>query len=344
MVALRPVQRLRVTRSTRSRLLNASPPPIRSQRDVRPKGGKGGIPPSREVTPKHVTRFYLKRVCVTPSHGSTMTRRYSLRLLGLSPEMPAFQDKCFICQLDLDIRSVLGCHRMSCCGKFIHHRCFHRAHQTSSQCGHCRLMPDEDTSSDDTLRANESLDESDDNPTHETTPAYVTPPELWGPTQIERARTAIADLRHTSYAHTIHQRGTQFWDELPYVIDPMVWYMMWVNLDWFISTNPEGPRPLYIHAAIYLPVQPVQRVRKIIYRLINKTIPDDVWPCLRIVHYRLRFQFIPNEQLQGPNAYPFDPNEITVTHIRFTRFWSPTEYPQDYPYTNDFHPTPPSSP
>ena len=268
----------------------------------------------------------------------SMIRRRSSRLLGLPPDMPAFQDKCFICQSDLDIRSVLGCHRMPCCGKFIHHRCFRRAHQTSSQCGHCRLMPDEDTSSDDTLRANESLDESDDNP------AYVTPPELRGPTQIERARTAIADLRATSYAHRIHQRGSQYWDELPYHIDPMVWYMMWVNLDWFVSTNPEGPRPLFIHAAIFTPVQPVQRVRKIMYRLINKTIPDDVRPCLLSLHYRLRFQFIPQQQLHGANAYPFDPNEITMTHIRFTRFWSPPDHPEDYPYTTDFQPTPPSSP
>ena len=252
--------------------------------------------------------------------------------------MPAFQDKCFICQSELDIRSVLGCHRMSCCGKFIHHRCFHRAHQTSSQCGHCRLMPDEDTSSNDTLRANESLDESDDNP------VYVTPPELRGPTLIERARTAIADLRATSYAHRIHQHGSRYWDELPYPIDSMVWYLMWVNLDWFISTNPEGPRPLYIHAAIFLPVQPIQRVRKIMYRLINQTIPDEARPCLLSIHFRIRFHFIPQQQLQGPNAYPFDPNEITVTHIRFTRYWSPPEYPEDYPYTTDILPSPPSSP
>ena len=263
----------------------------------------------------------------------SMVRRRSLRLLGLEPEMLAFQDKCFICLSNLDIRSVLGCHRMSCCGKFIHHRCFHRAHQTSSQCGHCRLMPDED--SDDTLLAEESLDESDDNP------AYVTPPELRGPTQIERARTAIADLRATSYAHRIHQHGTQYWDELPHHIDPMVWYMMWVNLDWFISTNPKGPRPLFIHAAIFLPVQPDQRVRKIMYRLINKTIPDEARPCLQSLHYRVRFHYIP-AQLQG--TFPYDPDEITVTHIRYTRFWSPTDYPEDYPYTTDFQPTPPSSP
>ena len=118
-----------------------------------------------------------------------MARRHSLRLLGLPPEMPAFQDKCFICQSDLDIRSVLGCHRMPCCGKFIHHRCFHRAHQTSSQCGHCRLMPDEDTASDDTLRANERLDESDDNPT------YVTPETTPG-------------LRHTAGTTRSHANRT----------------------------------------------------------------------------------------------------------------------------------------
>ena len=199
-------------------------------------------------------------------------------------------------------------------------------------------MPDEDTNSNDTLRANESLDDSNENP------VYVTPPELRGPTLIERVRTAIADLRATSYAHTIHQHGTRYWDELPYYIDPMVWYLMWVNLDWFISTNPEGPRCLFIHADIFTPVQLVQRVRKIMYRLINETIPDAVRPCLRSVHYRIRFHHIQQQQMVGPFAHPFDTNEITVTHIRFTRFWSPPEYPEDYPYTTDFHPTPQSSP
>ena len=94
-------------------------------------------------------------------------------------------------------------------------------------------MPDEDTTSNDTLRANESLDESsDDNPIW----AYVTPPELRGPTQIERARTAIADLRSSAAAHNLHHAGTPSWEFLPYPIDPMVWYLFWVNLDWFIST------------------------------------------------------------------------------------------------------------
>ena len=172
--------------------------------------GDRGYPPL--VTSRHTRdTSLLKREChaFSPSLFN-MACRQSLRLMGLGPEMPAFHDKCFICQSDLDIRSVLGCHMMPCCGKFIHQRCFRKARQTSFQCGHCRLMPDEDTSSNDTLRANESLDESDDGP------AYVTPPELRGPTQIERARSAIADLRATSYAHTLHQRGTQYLDELPY--------------------------------------------------------------------------------------------------------------------------------
>ena len=71
-----------------------------------------------------------------------------------------------------------------------------------------------------------------------------------------------------------------------------------------------------------------------------------VWPLrgLRSVHYRIRFHHIQQQQMVGPFAYPFDTNEITVTHIRFTRFWSPPEYPEDYPYTTDFHHTPQSSP
>ena len=124
--------------------------------------GIGGIPPLVTSRPTRDTPL-LKRACHTFSRFN-MAQRHRLRLLGLGPEMPAFQDKCFICQSNLDIRTVLGCHMMPCCGKFIHQRCFRKARQTSFQCGHCRLMPDKDTSSNDTLRANESLDESDDNP------------------------------------------------------------------------------------------------------------------------------------------------------------------------------------
>ena len=274
----------------------------------------------------------------------SIARRQSLRLLGLGPEVQAFQDKCFICQLDLDIACVTRCHAMPCCGKFIHHRCFHKARHTSFQCGHCRLIPDED--SNDTLRANESLDESsEDNPmyvTPETTPAYVTPPELRGPTQIERARTAIADLRSSAAAHNLHHPGTPSWEFLPYPIDPMVWYLFWVNLDWFISTIPEGSRELYIHAIVYTPADPMQHVRRTIYRLIHSIIPQEVMPCLHSVMYRIRFRQI--ERNMGPFAYPYDPDQVTVTHIRFTRFWSPDLYPQDYPYTRESPPTPPRTP
>ena len=111
-----------------------------------------------------------------------------------------------------------------------------------------------------------------------------------------------------------------------------------------ISTTPDGLRPLFIHAIIYTPMEPIQLVRKTIYRLINQTIPDDARPCLQSVHYRLRFLRVPVILEGDIFHYPYDPNEVTVTHIRFSRFWSPPIHPEDYHYTTDFHPTPSSSP
>ena len=102
--------------------------------------------------------------------------------------------------------------------------------EISFQCGHCRIL-NEDQNSNSTesveneLRANETLEDSDENP------VWVTSPELRGPTLIERARNAIADLRSSAFAHSHHQSGTRYWLYLPYVIDPMVWYLFWVNMD-----------------------------------------------------------------------------------------------------------------
>ena len=280
-----------------------------------------------------------------------MASRQSLRLLGLGPELQPFQDKCFICRSDLDIALVMRCHVMPCCGKFIHKRCFRKARETSFQCGHCRVggededtdeainVDDDDDSREEQLRTNERLESSDDSP------VWVTPPELRGPTQIERARNAITYFRNSALAHSLHQPGTRSWQSLPLRIDPLVWYLFWVNMDWFISTMPDGPRPLYIHATIYTPVEPVQHVRKTIYRLITQIIPSEVRSCLRQIKYRIRFRQAIEEVETFP--YPFDPNEINFTQIRTTRLWSPPIYPADSPYTVqlDLTPaTPPESP
>ena len=135
-----------------------------------------------------------------------MASRQSLRLLGMGPERQPFQDKCFICRLNLDIASILRCHVMSCCGKFLHKRCFQKACETSFQYGYCRLMPDEDSNSTesvhDEFRANEMLDDSNKNP------VWNKPPKLQGPTLIKRAITAIADLRGSAAAHNLCQHGT----------------------------------------------------------------------------------------------------------------------------------------
>ena len=36
----------------------------------------------------------------------------------MGPEYHAYRDKCFICQLDLDVQSLAHCQVMPCCGKF----------------------------------------------------------------------------------------------------------------------------------------------------------------------------------------------------------------------------------
>ena len=110
-----------------------------------------------------------------------MATRQSPHLLGMGPELQPFHDICFICQLDLDIHSIKRCHVMPCCRKFLHKRCFEKARETSFQCGHCRIVGEDETSNStdsienelrEVLRANETLDDSDENP------VWVTPPEL----------------------------------------------------------------------------------------------------------------------------------------------------------------------
>jgi len=262
---------------------------------------------------------------------SIMASRQSLRLQDMGPELSLFKDLCFICLLELDIQSVVRCRVMPCCGKFLHKRCFKKANEQSFQCGHCRrpsLDDSNDTISvDDDLRANEHLADSPDNP-----PIWVLPPDLAGPAPLERARNAISDHRASAMAHTLHQEGMSSWDALPFPIDPLVWYIFWVQLDWFISTSPDGRNPVYIHASVNTPIEPTQEVRKTFYRLVSKIIPGAVYPCLQEIVHREHFTHIADYERNG-RRYPFNRNEVTVTNIRMTRFWSP-EYHDDAPYTS----------
>ena len=126
-----------------------------------------------------------------------MATRQSLRLLGTGPELQPFENKFFICQLDLDIQSIKRCQVVPCCRKFLHKRCFRKARETSFQCGHCRVVgEDQDSNSTESveneLRTNEMLDDSDDNSIYNS--IWTAAPELRGPTLIERARDAIADF------------------------------------------------------------------------------------------------------------------------------------------------------
>ena len=244
-----------------------------------------------------------------------MAVRQSLRLHGLGPDVQAYRDKCFICQLDLDVGSILRCQPMPCCRKLLHKRCFRKATTNSFECGHCRNIREDSNSSTDEAMEDDS-------------PIWQQPEELRGPTLIERARTAIADLRASAFAHSHHQSGSEFWENLPYSIDVMTWYIIWVNLDWFLSTNPEGAQPLYIHAVVYLPIDPIPRVRRTVYRLIQRLFPEPARECLALWRFRLWFR-----NFRQIDNHTLNPNEVAITNIQFTRFWSPAMYSQDFPYT-----------
>ena len=221
---------------------------------------------------------------------------------------------------------------MPCCGKFVHKRCFVKARENSHQCGHCRVetLDSDDTLSVDSteaLRADESLPEDED----DDDPIWRMAHELRGPTRIERARNAIALWRHSARAHNNHTPNSLSWGRLPYHVDVTTWFLLWVQLDWFVSTNVEQPMPMYVHGTVYTPIPPVASVRKTMYRNFNRLIPPEASVCLSFVRYRLHFFHI--QYLNSRFPYPYDRNEVRVIHLRMTRFWSPPIHPEDLFYT-----------
>ena len=82
-------------------------------------------PPSGHVTKKNTTwsRPHIKTHTTHP-RSKTMASRHSRRLQGLGPEHLAYEDRCFICLLDLEVHSLKRCQATPCCGKFVHKRCF----------------------------------------------------------------------------------------------------------------------------------------------------------------------------------------------------------------------------
>ena len=233
---------------------------------------------------------------------------------------------------------------MPCCGKFVHKRCFTKARENSNQCGHCRRVeiPDSDDTlsvdSTEALRADESLPESED----DDDPIWRMPHELRGPTRIERARNAIALWRVSARAHNVHTPNSLSWGRMPYHVDVTTWFLFWVQLDWFISTNGGQPRPMYVHGIVYTPIPPVSVVRKTMYRNFNRLIPPEVSMYLSFVRYRLHFYHI--AELNPHFHYPYDVNYVRVIHLRMTRFWSPPIHPEDLFYTTLILPPPVSPP
>ena len=142
------------------------------------------------------------------------------------------------------------------------------------------------------------------------------PVRLQGPTRIKRARNAIALWRVSARAHNLHTPNSLSWRRMPYHMDITTWFLFWVQLDWFVSTNAGYPLPLYVHGNIYTPIPPVSRVRKTMYRNFNRLIPPEASMCLSMVRYRLHFYHI--AELNPDFRYPHDPNYVSVTHLLIT--------------------------
>lgn len=133
-----------------------------------------------------------------------------------------FQDKCFICQLEIDIDSLNYGRAMSCCRKFLHKRCFKNDNEHSFMCGHCRRVHDydSDATTDTELGAHESLEDS---------PIWRPVLEIAGPTITELVRNAIADLSSTAFARSLHQPGTRSWERPTYNINPTVCFDRFIS-------------------------------------------------------------------------------------------------------------------
>ena len=80
------------------------------------------------------------------------------------------------------------------------------------------------------------------------------------------------------------------------------------------------------------------------YQLFNPLIPPEVQPCLAFVRYRLRFYHIAELFQQRNFRYPYHANEVNVTHLRFTQFWTPAIHAEDLLYTTMVAPSPDTSP
>ena len=250
-----------------------------------------------------------------------MTSRHSRRLQGLGPEHLAYEDRCFICLLDLEVHSLKRCQATPCCGKFVHKRCFAKARENSYQCGHCRRvnMPD----SEDTLSTED--DDDDD-------PIWRMVHEVRDTTRIERARNAIARWRASARALNPHTPNSLSWRSLPYHIDINGWFLFWEQLNWFIFNNVEEPifnnveqpMPMYVHGIVYTPIPPVARVRKTMYRQFNRLIPPEVSVRLSFVRYRLHLFHVADL-----NPHFHHPYEAQVLNLRMTRIWTPPIYPED---------------
>lgn len=126
-----------------------------------------------------------------------MASRRSLRLRSMKSEIEAFQDKCFICQRDIDIGTIMSCRSKSCCRKFVHKSCLESSETHTLKCGPCRNHPFSGVD----LGAHEDLPDSESSSDGD----LIWRMPIEAPT-VETARRAISTFRTSSRASCFTNR------------------------------------------------------------------------------------------------------------------------------------------
>lgn len=137
---------------------------------------------------------------------------------------------------------------------------------------------------------------------------------------VETARSTFTAFLSSGRACKFHEPGSRYWERRPYSIDPMTWYLFWVNLDWYLSVF-TGNRLLYIHADVYMPIEPDYQSRVTVYAMIERTIPAAINRHVSFVRYRLQFRRVHEPREDGSFPFPYNRKEITIVNFNLRQTW-----------------------
>lgn len=141
-------------------------------------------------------------------------------------------------------------------------------------------------------------------------------------TELINARNSIFAYMESDIVTRVHNSQSSSWEILPYTIGNNFWYSYLAILNSFImniqqSPQERIPRPLYIHATVYLPFNTILHsvTRYQIYLMFLKITPTSIFRCMRL--FRFRFFFIATNTLL---------DSIEFASLRYSDEWSEPFY------------------